>query len=305
MQGKPLVGIDRDRTMLRASAMRIIRTITELPLLPDRGTRQDWLRPPPLSAYQRLEPLGFGMNTDDDWWAFRPEDCLPDLVWPLNVGLAANAEDGIAFSRTYTVTPKQTRGYASRFGPFMVRHDFAQMDQGKLVRGAGLYVWLGGQWTDAQKRTLWSGASAEKAIPDVGAALSQRDREQPRLATSIALRQRYEWAVALGLDLSPTIRFATDPTGIKDLFRIRDLPEGRDRRDQLMTWVTDHWRQERVDPDMEVYVRKHLRGATQFRWQGMSAELLPAQFDLDQRDKLRAEREAMREAGIDHRPSQR
>ena len=123
----------------------------------------------------------------------------------------------------------------------------------------------------------------------------------PSLATAIALKQRYQWAVSLGLENSPSIRFATDPTGIKDVFRIRDMPDGKDRREALLTWVTDHWRQDRYDPEMETYVRRHLRGATQFSWRGMDCELLPSQFDVDQRDKAIGNRDAMRAAGVDRR----
>ena len=64
-----------------------------------------------------------------------------------------------------------------------------------------------------------------------------------------------------------------------------------------MTWVVDHWRQDRKD--LETHVRKHLRGATELTWHDMNCELTPAQFDLDQRDRLIAEREAMRVAGTD------
>lgn len=305
-QGRVLKGLERDRVVIRASAMRVIRHILNWPKARMRDTRRDWLAPPPLSAFRRLEPLGFGLS-DDDWWIFHPDDCQPDLVWPLDVGTIAETageEQTLAFSRTTTVTPKQTRGYASKFSPFMVRIDHAQVLDGQLVTAAGIYVWLGGEWVNAENRTIWSGRSAEVAIPDRSNVLPKVDRDKPRLASAIALRQRYEWAVALGLETSPSIRFATDPTGIKDIFRIRDLPEGRDRRDALMTWVTDHWRQDREDPDIETYVRKHLRGATAFTWQGMRGEIIPSQFDLDQRDRLIATRESMRIAGADKRLKQ-
>jgi len=68
-----------------------------------------------------------------------------------------------------------------------------------------------------------------------------------------------------------------------------------------MTWITNHWRQKRHDPDMEIYVRKHLRGATQFNWKNMNIELTPSQFDIDKRDALIVEREAMRTVGTDRR----
>lgn len=294
-----IVGVERDRAILRGVALRIIREILEKPLFMDkRDARRDWLAPPPLSTFTRLEPIGFGLD-QDDFWVFHPKVCTPDVVWPLDMGMvcdcAGSAKD-FAMSRFYTVTAKQVRGYASRIGPFMVREDVAQMFNGKLVTTAGLFVWLGGRWSDAQNRVLWEGH-----IPNRSFTLTESDRNQPAMATALALRQRYEWAVSLGLDSSPSIRFATDPTGIKEVFRIRDLPEGKDRREALMTWVTDHWRQDRNDDDIEVYVRKHLRGTTRFHWRGMNCELLPSQFDMDQRDRLQEEREAMKRAGTGHR----
>jgi len=167
----------------------------------------------------------------------------------------------------------------------MLRADMAQVYDGTLTSAAAIWIWLGSKWGDANKNE----------------GLRDTDRDYPLLATAIALRQRYEWAVALGFDGSPTIRFATDPTGVKELWKVRDLPEGRDRRPALHTWITDHWRRDRYDPDMEVYVRRHLRGATEFTWRDMVGEILPSQFDMERRDKLVQEREAMRIAGIGHR----
>lgn len=300
-----ITGVEGERAKLRGVALRIIREVLEKPLfdkLKPRDVRRDWLAPPPLRAFQHMEPLGFGI-LDDSSWLFHPRDCKPDLVWPLNVGMITDrgGESGeLVMQRCYTISAKQARGYAGRFGPFMVRMDTAQMECDQLMTVAGLYVWLGGSWTDAQTRTLWSGRHAEQAVPNREELFAQ-DREQPALATALALRQRYEWAISLGLESSPSIRFATDPTGIKDLFRIRDLPEGRDRRAALMTWVEDHWRRDRSDPEIEIYVRKHLRGATSFSWRGMDCQILPSQFDIEQRDRMLAEREAMKSAGASSR----
>ena len=120
-------------------------------------------------------------------------------------------------SRHSTIAPREVRGIASRFSPFMVRCDHAQVFDGELLRASGLLAWLGGKWVDAENRTRWD---PHLTIPskDIG---NLDDFAQARLASAIGLRQRYEWAVALGLENSPSIRFATDPTGIKDIFRIR------------------------------------------------------------------------------------
>lgn len=295
MAGRIIKGIEADRAHIRGAALKVIHFILEYPRSAPHQTRKDWLAPPPLSHFRRLEPLGFGVEADD-WKIFPPEECTPDLVWPLDVGFVrAKVDETLSLTRAVTVAAKAARGYADRFGPFMVRMDHGQTIHGTLATAAGLYVWSGGRWTDAQKRVL-----TRRGIPERG-ELYEDDRLMPSLATSIALRQRYEWAFSLGLENAPSIRFATDPTGIKEVFKIRDLPEGRDRRDALLTWVSDHWRQSRYDPDVELYVRKHLRGATSFTWRGMTGEIIPSQFDVEQRDKLIAEREVMRMSGTDRR----
>jgi hypothetical protein len=279
---------------IRTAALRVIRAVLEKPVRAKKDARRDWLAPPPLDQFRNMEPLGFGLPEEEDWWIFNPSECKPDLVWPLNVGFVTDSQDELVLSRFYTVTPKQTRGYAHRFGPFMVRNDHGQVvDRGELATCAGLFVWLGGRWVDAQDRVIYN----ETSIPGRHGSLPKDECERPAMATSLALRQRYQWAVSLGLENSPSVRFATDPTGIKDAFRIRDLPEGRDRRDALLTWVSDHWRRDRSDPDVELYVRKHLRGATSFSWRGMNCELLPSQFDLEQRERFLAERLSMKAAG--------
>jgi hypothetical protein len=277
---------------LRNAALKIIHYILEQPLPDKRGTRKDWLSPPPLASFQHLEPMGFGLA--DDRKCFDPRICTPDVEWPLDVALVsdivAESSDGFVMQRTRTVSTKEVRGYAARFSPFMVRADFAQLMDRDLHTGSAILAWMSGQWREAQN------------YPSFRGPVPKEHYLQINLATSIALRRRYEWGVSLGLDNSPSVRFVTDPTGVKDVFRIRDLPEGKDRREALMTWISDHWRQDRTDPDMERYVRKHLRGSTKFSWRGFGCELLPAPFDVETRDRLIAEREAMRAAGIDKRP---
>lgn len=297
MSGRILQGVERDRAVIRGTALKIIRMIEDLPRW--RGiSRRDGLAPPPLSAFKRMEPMGFGLAPDEDWWIFHPEECTPDIVWPLDVSIACDLTGRVVLSRYRTITPKEARGLAGRFGSFMIRMDHAQTmeEDGKLMPAAAIFVWLGGKWCLADNRRTWNGNNPESqyVIPD-------RERWQPMLGTAIALRQRYEWAVAIGLDNSPSVRFATDPTGMKEIFRIRDLPEGQDRRAALMTWVSDHWRQDRKEPDIERYVRSHLRGTLAFSWRGMACEVLPSQYDLDHRDRLISEREAMRVAGQDRR----
>jgi hypothetical protein len=304
MSMKPLVGLERDRALISAAVRRVSQAIFDLPLRKrQKGDRTGLLAPPPLKVFRRLEPLGFGLVDEDDWWIFHPDDCTPDVVWPLDVGVilehAGQSESQLAFTRTYSVTPQQVRGAVTRFSPFMVRHDNAVAMKAELWTASGISAWIGGDWINADAHQRYYD---DLDIPSGGAIGDREDERSPRLATALALRQRYQWAVALGIsDDAPSIRFATDPTGIKEFYRLRDLPDGGDRREALISWVEDHWRQERQDPEMETYVRKHLRGALKFRWRGLIGEILPSQYDLDKRDQLMAERQAMRIAGTDRR----
>jgi hypothetical protein len=43
----------------------------------------------------------------------------------------------------------------------------------------------------------------------------------------------------------PRARFVTDPFGVREVFRLRDVPPGKQRRAALLHWVRAHWRQRR------------------------------------------------------------
>jgi hypothetical protein len=111
------------------------------------------------------------------------------------------------------------------------------------------------------------------------------------------------WSVKVRLaDGCPAIGFFTDPTGVKEFFRFRELPAGKSRRDALLHWVSDHWRQDRMDPDVEGYVREYLRGARTLVWHGMRVEIIIPSVDVDRANQAVVERQALRSVGRDRRP---
>jgi hypothetical protein len=292
------------RDQIEQSAIKIIADLLERPRLNlksvEGGARRDWLRPPGLESFQHLEPIGYGVNPED-WFIFLPEDCTPNVLWPINVGSVTEADEGPRLMTARSITTKEARGYARLFSPFMIHMSYGQIFDGTMCTASSLYSWIGKKWTEAEDRIIYTTTNPDTAIPDRTGVETGKTRLQPAVAIAIALRHRYEWGVSLGFDQSPSVRFATDPTGIKDIFRIRDLPEGKDRREALFTWVVQHWRQDRQDPETEIYVRKHLRGAINFNWKGFNCQILPSQFDIEQRDKLILERKMMRLDGTDRR----
>ncbi len=290
-----------DESKIRARVFDVIRRIIDIPPLTGatvRDARKDWLKPPHISQFKGIDPVLL-YGTDKEWF-FHPDDCTPLVVWPIDICTIQpqSAEFGLIVQRHRSVSPKDVRGYASRISPFMLRRDFGAEDRGKFITGSGLLAYLGGKWPDAQNRVLYEGRAE---IPIRQGAVSDGYLDSGGLAIAIALRQRYEWAVNIGFEKAPSVRIVTDPTGMKELFRLRELADGRDRRGSLMTWVSDHWRKDRRDDDVEVYVRKHIRGARKFEWRGMECEIVPSQYDTEQRDKLIAERLDMKVSGADRR----
>jgi hypothetical protein len=120
------------------------------------------------------------------------------------------------------------------------------------------------------------------------------------IASAMTLHKYVTWYVEIGRDDGISFRFPTRPENLGTIFRLRDLPDGAARRAALRAWVTDHWRSDHRDPEMEIYVRKHLRGAETFRWDGYYCTIVPAQIELELNEALAAERAAM--GAQAHRP---
>lgn len=92
------------------------------------------------------------------------------------------------------------------------------------------------------------------------------------------VRHNY-WHVSLSMPGSCRLLLATDATGVKGFFRLRDVPEGRGRRAALLHWVQAHWRKNRKDDDRHE-VQEHRRGATEFDWFGLRGAVhVPAKLE--------------------------
>lgn len=110
------------------------------------------------------------------------------------------------------------------------------------------------------------------------------------------------WSVDFSYPNSPAIKLTTDPSGVREMFRLRDIPEGRTRREALRHWVSGHWRQDRKDSDVEVKVREYLRGQTDFSWYGMKIRINVPRGERIREKRIIEEREYDRFLGRDRRP---
>ena len=94
----------------------------------------------------------------------------------------------------------------------------------------------------------------------------------------MAFVDSWHWQVRMGYVGGGSLCFWTDPEGAASTFAMRDVPEGRKRRAAIRHWVKSHWRQNRGGGLSEV--RKHLRGATEFTWNGLNVRITPSKSDL-------------------------
>jgi hypothetical protein len=100
------------------------------------------------------------------------------------------------------------------------------------------------------------------------------------MATMIHLGRARWWRVVVRGNSGLPISFSTDAHGVAESFRLRDIASGAKRRAALLHWVDGHWRKRRDDPDAVAWVRRHMRGATSFDWNGMQCKIRPSREDV-------------------------
>lgn len=101
-------------------------------------------------------------------------------------------------------------------------------------------------------------------------------------ARSAALTDEYNWRVNVGFNVKavPTISLPSDPIGARQVFKLRDVPPGKSRRDALRHWVSGHTRTAPPPGYVEKYIWPYLRGAEEFTWNGLYCKIQPSAYDL-------------------------
>lgn len=256
--------------------------------------------------FDGFEPL---TSKNDDDVILAQAHMLDLPIWPMDVCIASpndihEWQDGSwQFARVRTLDRKRWRGALRLQLPRMVelgvavtepagwRHS-AMMALG-LTRGGAVdcrYRTAGGLRIDRPGDYRWS-LGPEAFGNDFQARGKDEDVEWIILAGGLALRRRYYWSVLLGEGHGPRARFVTDLPGVREAFRLRDLPAGKARRAALRHWVKHHWRKSRSpEKSDKAWVREHLRGSMSFVWNGLRCELVPSEADAEKAQLLREAR---------------
>lgn len=188
---------------------------------------------------------------------------------PYNQG-EAFAKHGIVYglSRVRQISVQDARGRLTRQCPVNVRVTRATVNrEGAIAAAVHHYVgFAAGAWHTASV----SGHPFNKVI--VADAIDAAKR-----AIAFQRLMEREWRVLLGWEGMPRVTFVTDPEGAREVFRLRDVPNGKARRAALRNWVTGHWRTALGSGRTEV--RRHLRGALDFTWNGLRCKIIPSLQD--------------------------
>lgn len=216
-------------------------------------------------------------------------------VWPMDARFAFPKEageltdmPGWLFARVSTLNLKAWRGRLRLTFPRMVDLTEAFIDGRGAAWSSSAPLGLArGKVIDAMAHNHPSGGDrvSMAAIYDRSSRTDSGDTSNDelciRLAHGVELRREYLWSVLLGEPGVPRARFVTDPLGVREAFRLRDIPPGKARRAALRHWVKNHWRKRR-DPsaDERTFIREYLRGVTAFGWNGLGCTIEPSRDDL-------------------------
>lgn len=90
--------------------------------------------------------------------------------------------------------------------------------------------------------------------------------------------KKSRWTTSLSQSATE-LSIVTECGTLKEMFRLRERPEGKTRREALLHLVRGHWRKHPTTQD-RIEVEKYLRGATEFEWFGLRAQVSTNGCDL-------------------------
>ncbi len=245
------------------------------------GTRWPKADPKKYDGFVILDPRMF---PEDDFILMGAPDDAP--IWPLDARWALMHEFegriGWLFKRVNTLNPKDWRGKLSRVLPRMYERSESFIGpNGEAISSRMPFGVIGRKLVDC----MAYGATGDRRVRPgdmYGGQQGIVDTEYFDITSchGIELRREYLWSVLLGEVGIPRARFTTDAIGVREAFRLRDLPPGKDRRAALRHWVSEHWRKRRdAGANDWSWVREHLRGASEFTWNGLSCRIEPSRND--------------------------
>lgn len=253
---------------------------------PERSGTGDKESRLPLTALGEIEPINMWPHAVyDDKVILR--DVSPTALWPVDVAFAADKSGslkhrGVFICRLETANLKDVRGQINIAPKFLGKLTSCTIENGKYYTEINYVGFVGEKWRPIERSArivgIGTGGSLRRCYQASSGTITQDIDSTLAVTMGLALTRRYDWTVSIRLDDSPTILFSTDPTGAREIFRLRDIPDGRSRRAALRHWVCEHYRKKR---EGDAKVRRHFRGAETFNWNGFECTIRPSRYDLE------------------------
>lgn len=205
----------------------------------------------------------------------KPKAVNKSLRFPLHWDLIGVSRAFLHERGTVLVASEETWAWTKKRGYFLALRDGKSgdlVDGGRRILYGDTRTTLANLSDDGFSTAFRHVATADQNAC-LGATLS--------IGISLELSLRYEWAVTLGYFGCGSVLLPTDPTGIYELFRLRDLEPGQMRRSSLIHWVQEHFRKRRNSPEKTIKVKEHIRGKTNLSWGGFNVSIRPPKFDLE------------------------
>lgn len=272
----------------------------------------------PLTVFTRAEPFGVsdvGIDQDADGRVYTYEEQDPTKLVPrIDVTLLTGSiatSDHFTLRRVRTLTDAEKRGRIKPWVPIAVEEHAARVnDDGSYMPLQDIWGWYGGKWQgvkDYGSRTfLYSDDFTERGK-------TGRDTLEKGIhigwAHQHAVYRQMLWHVVISYaDRASSLMIPCEASAIPDLFKTRDLPEGKSKRDAILHWVAEHWRRVRTSPEVSREITAYLRGKTDFQWSnGLRVRVYPAADDIvklvpsPKKKQLTAERAEIQPALTDPR----
>jgi len=102
------------------------------------------------------------------------------------------------------------------------------------------------------------------------------------MALQLSLTYDYEWSCYIKeKPESLGIRIPIHPSSSKEVFMMRNLPEGKTRKRAIVNFVKEHYRTIKGNGnERKVLIEKHFRGDLKFNWRGLEVHVTPSPYDL-------------------------
>jgi hypothetical protein len=248
----------------------------------------------PLTYFNRCEPISHCEelgNLPKSYQRFIPADAAPrdvdhdewDVSWFTNriTGNDTNPTAELWKDKKAIYGVQRIR----RVALSEIRGRF-KLKSGMVIELAAALIHSDGTYTSSRFYAEQWGSSGWYVIgqpgPVIPELLLDHERRQVEISLGYAYARHFDWQVEIGYTKMPTIALTVDPPAARTVFKLRDLPPGKDRREALKHWVGEHYRHQSSGDSTEELIKiwPYLRGGNQFKWHGMECRIHPSRHDL-------------------------